>query len=152
MGDFDIVKAVLDRIGDDALDADRHQAGQAVRLRPARGPTPVPVFGLPGNPVSSLVSFELLARPALRQMMGHRQSTARVPAVADERSAAVPTARPTSPGSRRVRAPTGASTCAPPAPQGSHQLAATAAANALAVVPDGDGVAAGGDVDVLLLA
>jgi molybdopterin molybdotransferase len=29
------------------------------------------VFGLPGNPVSSLVSFELFARPALRQMMGH---------------------------------------------------------------------------------
>ena len=31
----------------------------------------VPVFGLPGNPVTSLVSFELFARPALRQMMGH---------------------------------------------------------------------------------
>ena len=35
--------------------------------------------------------------------------------------------------------------------QGSHQLASTAAANGLAVVPDGDGVAPGGDVDVLLL-
>ena len=32
-----------------------------------------PVFGLPGNPVSSFVSFELFARPALRQMMGHEQ-------------------------------------------------------------------------------
>ena len=31
----------------------------------------VPLFGLPGNPVSSHVSFELFARPALRQMMGH---------------------------------------------------------------------------------
>jgi len=36
-------------------------------------------------------------------------------------------------------------------PQGSHQLAATAAANALAVVPDGTGVVAGADVDVMLL-
>ena len=49
-----------------------------VAVRPAKplafgtvGTTPV--FGLPGNPVSSLVSFELFARPALRQMMGHRQ-------------------------------------------------------------------------------
>ena len=30
-----------------------------------------PIFGLPGNPVSSLVSFEMIARPALRKMMGH---------------------------------------------------------------------------------
>jgi UTP--glucose-1-phosphate uridylyltransferase/molybdopterin molybdotransferase len=36
-------------------------------------------------------------------------------------------------------------------PQGSHQLAATAQADALALVPDGDGVAPGGDVEVLLL-
>jgi molybdopterin biosynthesis enzyme len=35
--------------------------------------------------------------------------------------------------------------------QGSHQLAGLAAANALAVLPDGDGVGAGGDVEVLLL-
>src|SRR5436305_7123203 len=32
-----------------------------------------PVFGLPGNPVSSMVSYELFARPALRQMSGHRR-------------------------------------------------------------------------------
>jgi molybdopterin biosynthesis enzyme len=31
------------------------------------------VFGLPGNPVSSLVSFEVFGRPALRKMQGHRQ-------------------------------------------------------------------------------
>ena len=35
--------------------------------------------------------------------------------------------------------------------QGSHQLAATAGASALAVVPDGDGIAPGDDVRVLLL-
>ena len=44
----------------------------------------VPVFGLPGNPVSSLVSFELLARPALRRMMGHPDPfRPAIPAVAD---------------------------------------------------------------------
>ena len=40
---------------------------------------------------------------------------------------------------------------APVAAQGSHQLAATALANALAVVDDGDGVAPGGDVPAILL-
>lgn len=33
-----------------------------------------PVFSLPGNPVASLLSFEVLVRPALLQMMGHRKS------------------------------------------------------------------------------
>jgi molybdopterin biosynthesis enzyme len=36
-------------------------------------------------------------------------------------------------------------------PQGSHQLAATAQADAIAIVPDGDGVAPGGEVEVLVL-
>ena len=35
--------------------------------------------------------------------------------------------------------------------QGSHQLAATAVANGLAVLPDGDGITAGGEVNVVLL-
>ena len=39
-------------------------------------------------------------------------------------------------------APTGAGACAPPARRGRHQLAATAAADGLAVLPDGDGVGA----------
>ena len=87
MGDFDIVKAVLGRLGRDALDADRHQPAKPFAFGLLSGPDrPVPVFGLPGNPVSSLVSFELLARPALRQMMGHPQPrpAPRSRAVADE--------------------------------------------------------------------
>jgi UTP--glucose-1-phosphate uridylyltransferase/molybdopterin molybdotransferase len=39
----------------------------------------------------------------------------------------------------------------PVAAQGSHQLAATASADAMAVVPDGEGISAGDDVAVLLL-
>ena len=73
VGDYDFVKAALDRLG--ALE------WRQVAIKPAkplafgvvRG---VPVFGLPGNPVSSLVSFELFARPALRQMMGHDRRAA----------------------------------------------------------------------------
>jgi hypothetical protein len=62
MGDYDVVKAVLGRIAD--------MTWMQIAIKPAKpfafGTTRRhPVFGLPGNPVSSLVSFELLARPAL---------------------------------------------------------------------------------------
>ncbi len=153
MGDFDIVKAVLDRMA--------RMRWMQIAIKPAKpfafglldGPAgPVPVFGLPGNPVSSLVSFELLARPALRQMMGHAViDRPRVVAVADDGLPRRPDGRVywtrvagafEADGRFHVRS-TGA--------QGSHQLASTAAANALACVPDGDGIAPGGDVDVLLL-
>ena len=68
-----------------ALDAGRHPAGQAVRLRRSSA-SGTPVFGLPGNPVSSLVSFELFARPALRRLAGHPDAARPpvAPAVADE--------------------------------------------------------------------
>ena len=40
------------------------------------------IFGLPGNPVSSLVTFEVLIRPALRQMVGAREvDRSKVPVV-----------------------------------------------------------------------
>jgi molybdopterin biosynthesis enzyme len=110
------------------------------------------VFGLPGNPVSSLLSFELLARPALRRMMGHRRlARPSVVAVADEGLERRPdgkvhlvrvTAGFGDDGRCHVRS-VGA--------QGSHQLAATALADAIAVVPDGEGVPPGADVAVLLL-
>jgi molybdopterin molybdotransferase len=69
VGDYDFVKAVLSRLGGVEF--------WQVAMRPAK---PLafgligdkPVFGLPGNPVSALVSFEELARPALRKMAGHR--------------------------------------------------------------------------------
>jgi molybdenum cofactor synthesis domain-containing protein len=71
MGDYDVVKAVLSRIA--------NMQWFQIAMKPAkpfafgtlandRGVN-VPIFGLPGNPVSSLMSFELIARPALRNMM-----------------------------------------------------------------------------------
>ena len=152
MGDFDVVKVVLDSIGD--------MRWMQIAIRPAKpfafglvGEGHTPVFGLPGNPVSSLVSFELFARPALRQMMGHAAiDRPSVSAVAGRRPAgAVPTARPTSCGSPAVSKPTAGITSPRSGAQGIHQLAATASADALAVVPDGDGVAEGGDVTAMLL-
>ena len=132
-----------------ALDADRHPAGQALRLR--RWSTATPVFGLPGNPVSSMVSFELLRppRPAAR-WPGHAEPP-RPPRGPGRRRrglrAAGPTARSTSsgwwPSATRDgalhvalgRRP-GLATTSPPWPRPTPWPS----------LPDGDGVAAGDDV------
>ncbi|MGH2686471.1 MAG: molybdopterin molybdotransferase MoeA [Actinomycetota bacterium] len=148
MGDFDYVKAVLDRMGD--------MQWMQVAIKPAK---PLafgvvggkPVFGLPGNPVSSLVSFEVFARPALRQMMGHRRiERLRVQAIAEEGLLRRPDGKTHfvrvvgryDDAAFRVRSSGG---------QASHQLGAMAAANALVVLPDGEGVEAGGLVEAILL-
>ncbi|MBC8365625.1 MAG: molybdopterin molybdotransferase MoeA [Actinobacteria bacterium] len=148
MGDFDYVKVVLDRIG--------VMRWMQVAIRPAKPlafgtVAGVPVFGLPGNPVSSMVSFELFARPALRAMAGHTV-TGRplVSAVADG-------GLPRRPDGKvhfarvLVDYRDGAYRVASAGGQGSHQLTAMAGADGLAVLPDGDGVADGDVVEVLLL-
>ncbi|UCF20736.1 MAG: molybdopterin molybdotransferase MoeA [Gemmatimonadota bacterium] len=68
VGDHDYVKDVLDQLGMEFL-------FYRVKMRPGSPFTfgvlgPVPVFALPGNPVSAMVTFEVLARPALNKMMG----------------------------------------------------------------------------------
>ena len=154
MGDYDVVKAVLSRIAD--------MRWMEIAIKPARpfafgqlanvDSEPIPVFGLPGNPVSSLVSYELLARPALRKMMGHRQPLAKpLRAIADS---PLRRNRDGKVHYQRVHgafADDGRYHVSAGGPQGSHQLAATAVASALAELPDGDGVAPGGDVFVYIL-
>ncbi|MEX2100734.1 MAG: gephyrin-like molybdotransferase Glp, partial [Acidimicrobiia bacterium] len=80
VGDYDYVSAALERIAAGDLDGDPENGSRVdwyqVAIRPSkplcfarlRGK---PVFGLPGNPVSSRVSFELFALPALRALMGY---------------------------------------------------------------------------------
>src|SRR5690606_13821408 len=140
MGDFDLVKVVLDEVAE--------MRWMQVAIRPAKPFAfgvldGTPVFGLPGNPVSSFVSLALLGVPGLRRLAGRGDlDLPGVQAVAagdlrrrpDGRTAYV-----------RVvcRWDGGRLVARPIAAQGSHQLAASAAANGLAVLPDGDGVAAG---------
>lgn len=149
MGDFDFVKRVLMRLGD--------LNWMQVAIKPAKPfafgeMLGTPIFGLPGNPVSSAVSFELFARPSIRKMMG-RPDTERlwVWALCDEpllRSADGKThfqrvvVRQEADGAWWVRSAGG---------QGSHQLSALAAANGLAMLPDGDGPGAGARVRVMVL-
>jgi molybdenum cofactor synthesis domain-containing protein len=161
MGDFDYVKVVLDRLGDMrwmqvAVKPAKPLAFGTVG-RPGGGERtgPVPVFGLPGNPVSSLVSFELFARPALRRMAGRADAELDRPLV----TAVAPEGLRRRPDGKthltrvvcRWDGDAGGYVVASAGGQGSHQLHATARANALAVLPDGPAVEPGGRVDVLLL-
>lgn len=155
MGDFDVVKAVLSKI------ATMQWMQMAIKpakpfafgqLQSSDGRT-IPIFGLPGNPVSSLISYELLARPALRKMMGHTENVMRpaIRAVLDS-----PLKRKQDGKIHFMRvfgefAEDGRLHVRDSGPQGSHQLASTAMANGLAHVPDGNGLQAGEEVSVYLL-
>jgi molybdenum cofactor synthesis domain-containing protein len=156
VGDYDYVSAALERIAADDTSGASHVSWYQVAIKPAkplcfgvlRG---TPVFGLPGNPVSSFVSFELFARPALRRMMGHRDWFR--PRVL---------ARAADPMLRRpdgklhfdrvvVQWADDGYVASGVRSQESNALAASSAANGLAILPDGDGVPAGGPVTVILL-
>ena len=148
MGDFDYVKVVLDRLGE--------MKWMQVAVKPAKPLAfgllnGVPIFGLPGNPVSAMVSFELFMRPALLKMMGYEQIwRPRIKAKATtplkrRKDGKVHFARVTltkKEDSYEVSLLEG---------QGSHQLAAMANAQGLAVLPNGEGVEKGDFVDVMQL-
>jgi molybdenum cofactor synthesis domain-containing protein len=154
VGDYDFVKAGLERVA-------KQRPGSAfvwwqVAIKPAKPFAfgtlgAVPVFGLPGNPVSSHVSFELFARPALRKMMGHTQLH-RPEVVA---TAAAPLRR--RPDGKlhldrvRVWYEDGGYRCERSGAQASNALSAMASANGLALLDDGDGVDTGARVTVMLL-
>ena len=148
VGDYDVVKAVLEQLG--TLE------WWQVAIKPAKPfafgmVDGTPIFGLPGNPVSSHVSFELFARPALRRMMGHTVVDRPVVRAVGGCRARPAVRRPAPPGSgaRHVRGRWlrgGAQRRA-----GEQRALGHGAANGLALLPDGDGVAEGDAVDVMLL-
>ncbi len=149
VGDFDYVKVVLDRLGDMHWWQVAVKPAKPLAFGTVRG---TPVFGLPGNPVSSMVSFELFARPALRQMMGHRDRfRPELPAVADEALRRQPDGKVHFLRVVATADPDGRLHVRPSGGQGSHHLRAMALANALAVLPDGAGVEANATVKVILL-
>ncbi|EPH45072.1 gephyrin-like molybdotransferase Glp [Streptomyces aurantiacus] len=162
VGAYDVVKEALDSIGDPD-DEEGLGAGGGVEFRKlamqpgkpqgfgAIGPDHTPLLALPGNPVSSYVSFEIFVRPAVRTLMGlpdvHRPKV-RARLTADKAL--------TSPAGRRQflrgRYDADAGTVTPVGGAGSHLVAALAQADALIVVPE-DTTAAepGTEVDVVLL-
>jgi molybdopterin molybdotransferase len=71
VGDYDFVKEALSELGMEMVFwRVAMKPGKPVVFGVIRGK---PIFGLPGNPVSSMVTFEQFVRPALLKMMGHRQ-------------------------------------------------------------------------------
>jgi molybdopterin molybdotransferase len=153
-GDYDVVKDVLAKEGEVDF--------WTVRMRPGKplafgsfvtGGRRVPHIGLPGNPVSSMVSFELFGRPAIYKMLGRADwQRPRVRAIADEPIE--------NSDGRRVyarvilsRHDDGRWHAALTGPQGSGILTSMAFANAFAVVPeDVPLIRPGDDVDCMLLA
>lgn len=152
-GDRDIVRVVLENMSNGAM------RWMQVAVKPAKpfafgmlARTGTPVFGLPGNPVAAVVSYELFVRPALRAMAGHRGlDRPCLSAVAEV------DLRRRHDGKLHllwVLAKTGIDgtlSVRPSGCQDSHMLRAMAGANALALIPDSDGVSAGDSVDVLVL-
>jgi molybdopterin molybdotransferase len=109
----------------------------------------VPIFTLPGNPVSAYVSFQVFARPAIGAMLGYD-------GLALEKIEADLTAPLRSPAGRRsyLRGvlDRGSGTVEPLTGQGSHQIATLGRANALVIVPEWVvQMAAGDTVEVLVL-
>jgi len=155
VGAYDVVKEALSSVGDE----DEEGAGidfRRLAMQPGKpqgfgsiGPDHIPLLALPGNPVSSYVSFELFARPAIRTLMGlddvHRRRT-RATLTADKAL--------TSPKGRRqfLRGTYADGDVTPVGGAGSHLVAALALADALIVVPeDVESVEPGTEVEVVLL-
>ncbi len=152
VGDLDVVKVVLQERSGGSM------RWMQVAIRPAKpfafgllAGTETPVFGLPGNPVSSMVSFELFVRPAVRLLGGHHVlERPLIPARAE-----IGFDRRSDGKTHFLRSflrvdDAGTWWARPMVGQESHQLLAMAESNALTVVPDGDGVEAGGPLRVML--
>lgn len=137
-GAYDTVKEVLIGGGDVQFDPVAMQPGKPqgfglLRAGSGTDQRRCPVFTLPGNPVSALVSFEMFVAPALRQMGGRTVQVVTVDAVAEQAWSA-PDGKVQL--ARVILRRTGTTwTAALAGAQGSNILGGLSAANALAVIP-----------------
>lgn len=148
MGAYDYVSEALRDLGTVHFERVAQQPGKPLTYATLAGK---PAFGLPGNPVSTRVCFEVYVRPALRRLMGHSQPQGRrVTVTMTERCSkrqglttflrAVVTAGENGPEASLAGA------------QGSAMLGSMARANALLWVPaETSGLEAGEQVDALML-
>jgi len=148
MGDYDLVKDVLAQQGEISFWTVRMKPGKPIAFGSIKG---VPHLGLPGNPVSSMITFEMFARPAMLKMMGKKN-------LAKPTVEAVLEGNIKNTDGRRVfaravvRHEDGRYFARITGPQGSGILTSMARANGLVVVPEDVGRVADGDVvEVLML-
>ena len=145
-GEHDVVKAALRELGTVTFTKVAMQPGMPQGFG-TLGENRVPIFTLPGNPVSAYVSFQLFVRPAIAALQGAGDLW--LPAVRATLTAGV-----RSPEGRRsyLRGVFGGDKVTPLSGQGSHQIAALGKANALIVVPERETrLPSGETVDVLVL-
>ena len=148
MGDYDFVKEVLAEQGEVSFWTVRMKPGKPLAFGNIKG---IPHLGLPGNPVSVMITFELFARPAILKMMGKTNLSKPVVEATLEGSIKNTDGRRIfaraavrSEGERYLARITG--------PQGSGILTSMSQANGLVIVPeDAEGVHDGDTVKVLML-
>jgi len=161
VGPYDVVKRAFETVGRVDLWRVAVQPGKPFAFGVAPdGGRQVLLFGLPGNPVSGFVTFELFVRPAIRRLAGHR----RLQRDADAGTLTEPVTK--APGRRAflrvvverdaddrpIRDEAGRVRLRLAGGQGSHVLTALAAADALAIVPETvDALPAGAPVELLWL-
>ena len=147
VGERDVVKAAFLRRGDVEFTRVAMQPGMPQGFGEIEG---TPFFGLPGNPVSVFVSFEVFVRPALMKMMGRGQLfRPEVPARLEE-DVTGPAGK-TQFARVRVRRTKDGWSATPTGGRGSNLIATVARANGLAIVPAGVETArAGSRVNVML--
>jgi molybdopterin molybdotransferase len=151
VGDHDLVRSVMAELGCD-------MQLWRVRMRPGAPlgfgvlPPALPWIGLPGNPVSTMVTFELFVRPFIRRLLGHERPFRRtVPVIVEEEITLGPRLR------HFLRAivaprPDGTLGARLTGPQGSGILTSMARADAFLIVPeDRPRVAVGETLSALVL-
>lgn len=132
VGAYDVVKAVLEAEGNVGFWRVRMRPGKPLAYGTYHG---IPYLGLPGNPVSAMVSFERFARAAIRKMAGHTQLdrptlpvTVQNEIHSDGRESYI----------RAIVTPEGGTYQAQvTGDQGSHIMTSLVKANALLIVPEG---------------
>jgi molybdopterin molybdotransferase len=150
VGEHDLVKDVLEELG-------MRTAFWRVRVRPGSPfsfgvANHVPVFGLPGNPVSALVTCELFVKPALRRALGRRSLYSPTVHVRVAERIATKGALTHFLRVRLSRDQDGAWLARLTGPQGSGMISSLAQADGLLVVPEAvDELAAGSEADVIRL-
>jgi molybdopterin molybdotransferase len=170
VGPYDVVRAAFEAFGSVDLWRVAVQPGKPFAFGTGRAPgdgeaaerPAALLFGLPGNPVSTFVTFELFVRPAIRRLGGHREADLFRP-----RDRAVLSGPVSKSSGRRAfvrvtvdrdetgtprrddRGRVSASLAGGQGGQGSHVLSALATADALAVIPESDdSLAAGAEVEL----
>ncbi len=156
-GDYDVVKDILAKEGEIAFWTVRMKPGKPLAFGTIRGDSKagivrnIPHLGLPGNPVSSMVTFELFVRPSILKMMGKKnlakptvEAVLEDPIVNNDGRRVLARAV--------VRERNGKYFARLTGPQGSGILTSMSSANGLVIVPeDKEKVAAGDVVQVMML-